>query len=142
MKMEALSPSFSGSPWTYFAAGSCPGLYGNFIFSLRGTESHRESADGFNGESPGLQRCPLMYLSAVSHWLIFVRYRCTIPLLREFDSSSRIRIVWRHPGWVELFPEPRTRSRQKTRREKAQHEPQPRSRTPSAQSLQKSCGDS
>lgn len=60
------------SLWLQFAAGSLRGLLRNLDFPLRGTESYKENADGFGEDSPGLQWCPLVHLSAVSLWFISV----------------------------------------------------------------------
>lgn len=112
------------------------------FFSFRETQSHRGSADGFSRDSPGLQRCPLMCLSAVSLCFIFVRYRRTVPLLREFD-----------PPALELDqPAPSGRRRAPRRApdpsspptwsEEARRELKLQSRAPAEQSGRKGCGDS
>lgn len=92
------------------------------------------------GNSPGLQRCPLMYLSTVSLWFIFVRYRRTVSLLSELGSPARELDQPEPSGSRNGPPDPRTRCYPPTWNEKVQWQLQPQSHGSSEQRGQKGCG--
>ncbi|KAK2104141.1 hypothetical protein P7K49_017997 [Saguinus oedipus] len=72
------------SLWLQFAANSLRGLLRNLNFPLRGTENYKENADGFSGDFPGSQWCPLVYLPMVSLWFI------SLDLLRSSQAARSL----------------------------------------------------